>query len=185
MSIGDLIKTVPPIYLDDFKNANIPSQCLQEFLLKPINKCILLILGDTLQGHYVTLIKHDKDTLYYFDPQGGSPLDIYKKYESVRNNKHQPLSEYYKYLKSFKNIIYNEERKQGDNNLCGYYCLHYLICYNIKKSTPEDYINILDTVTKNTNITPDEIVLAFLSQYSNTESELDSTLDSALESDSK
>jgi len=96
-----------------------------EQLLQPYGACFLLYEWQPGNGHWVAIIRHDKDTVEHFDPYGVFLDDELKWVPSDMKNK---LNENYPYLtrlfynSKFKNLTYNEHKfqKHGDGiKTCG------------------------------------------------------------------
>ena len=99
--------------------------------------CIILYnISDQNTGHFCALIKHDKDTIEFFDPYA-SKLDANLKYSK---NKFPTITAILK-NNGVKNVVFNNMRFQRMNNnisTCGRHCAFRVL---MKDLSLEEYQN--------------------------------------------
>ena len=118
-----------------------------------------------LKGHYVCCYKYN-DKIYYFDPSGTKPLELFKKYHL--NQDFQDITLFYNFLKENNDKIdYNDFnlQKNKDSAVCSLWCIFRLICYDL---TNEEFIKYIKRIKKYYAINKyDDIIINIINCYLN------------------
>lgn len=127
-------------------------------LVHPHNCCVILYQTKPRYGHWVCVIKHDDNSLEFFDPYGGS-VDTQLNFipEQFRKQSRQDFPQLIRlFLNSPYNIVINRMKIQKftkDVSSCGRHCAFRLILKHIplmqyqKLMKNEDGLNADDKVT--------------------------------------
>ncbi len=116
-----------------------------------------------LRGHYVCVYKMN-DKIYYFDPSGVKPLELFKKYHL--NQDFQDITLFYNFIKNNNDIIdYNSFnlQKNKDSAVCSLWCIFRLMN---KELNNDEFIDYVKKIKKYYNIKKfDDVIINILNCY--------------------
>lgn len=105
-------------------------------LLGSFGVCIILYETQPKYGHWIAILKTDKDSIEYFNPYGGVPdnaLDSIPKKFKISSNQNLPYLSVLMHDSRY-NLYYNEFRFQKLNKnikTCGRHCVVRVLCENM------------------------------------------------------
>ena len=162
--IKDIFPNAKIIMYNDLQKYNN----IDEILPNPKSYAILLYLNSPNSGHWVGIMKPDKNTIEYFDSYG-YPID--KPLSWISQEQNQKLGIHDNYLtnllkKSGYKIIHNTNKYQGNGGdiaTCGRHCCFRIQCMKNKNMSLQDYDRMMKNTKNKMNMGFDDLVTTMIS----------------------